>query len=161
MSSDELDRTIQRIIDRANPKGLQRALKNGRLPRSVERTLQREAGYSTSPPAEMELLAREASPAPSSSDDMRSELVRRMIQMETLDAAKGLSRSADDDGGGEGGGDGGGEGGMEGSALDEWWKQMKALGLNKSEIEEHLIARLRAIRREHYGSHEVRRLRRK
>ena len=157
MSNDD----IERMVDRPNPKALQRALKSGRLPRSVERTLRREAGHALPPPVEMELLAREAGAAPSSSDDMRSALVRRLVQMENLNAAKGLARSADggDDGGG--GGDDGGETGLEGGALDEWWNQMKALGLNKSEIEEHLIARLRAIRREHYGSHETRRLRRK
>ncbi len=148
---------IERMVDRANPKALQRALKSGRLPRSVERTLRREAGHSLQPPAEMELLAREAAASPSSSDDMRSALVRRMVQMQTLDADKGLARS-DDSGGG---GDAGGETGLEGAALDVWWSEMKALGLNKSEIEEHLMARLRAVRREHYGSHETRRLRRK
>lgn len=157
MSSDD----IQRIIDRASPKILQRALNNGRLPRSTERTLAREAGVTTNPPSELEYVAREAAARPSSSDDMRSALVKRLVQMETLDAEKGLARSADDGGEGGGGGDGGGETSAEGSALDEWWNQMKAQGLNKSEIEEHLIARLRAIRREHYGSHEVRRLRRK
>lgn len=155
MSNDD----IERIIDRANPKALQRALKSGRLPRSVERTLRREAGHSISPPAEMELLAREAAASPSSSDDMRSALVRRLVRMETLNAEKGLARAAEDDGGG--GGDGGGETSLEGGALDEWWSQMKALGMNKSEIEEHLISRLRAIRREHHGSHETRRLRRR
>jgi len=152
---------IERMIDRANPKALQRALKSGRLPRSVERTLRREAGHSLQPPAEMELLAREAAASPSSSDDMRSALVRRMVQMQTLDAEKGLARSDDGGGDGGGGGDAGGETGLEGAALDVWWSEMKALGLNKSEIEEHLMARLRAIRREHYGSHETRRLRRK
>ena len=151
---------INRIIDRANPKALQRALKNGRLPRSVERSLQREAGMATNAPADMQLLAREAGAAPSSSDDMRSALVKRMVQMENLNADKGLARAAEG-GGDEGGGDASGETGAEGSALDEWWNQMKAMGLNKAEIEEHLIARLRSIRRERYSAQETRRLRRK
>ena len=45
--------------------------------------------------------------------------------------------------------------------FEQWFQEMQGQGLNKAEIEEHLVSRIRAVRRGILGSDEERRLRRK
>lgn len=160
MSSDDLSR----LTDRSRTRMIERALTTGQLPRSLERAMRREDGHSTRSTADLEFLAREPDVRLSSSADLRSELVRRLVQLEMLDANRGLVRSADDDGDDDSSEERG-SGGDAPTAADKiftlWFEEMQSQGLNKAEIEEHLVARIRAIRRGVLGQAEERRLRRK
>lgn len=159
MSSDDLSR----LTDRSRTRMIERALTTGQLPRSLERAMRREDGHSTRSTADLEFLAREPDVRLSSSADLRSELVRRLVQLEMLDADRGLVRSADD--GDDDSSEERGSGGDAPTAADKiftlWFEEMQSQGLNKAEIEEHLVARIRAIRRGVLGQAEERRLRRK
>ena len=88
MSFDDLSR----LTDRARNKMIERALSAGQLPRATERLMKREAGPEPLGTPQVELISREASVRLSGSEDLRSELVRRIVQMEVLDAARGAAR---------------------------------------------------------------------
>jgi hypothetical protein len=160
MSFDDLSR----LTDRARTKMIERALSAGRLPRATERVMKRESGPDALNIPQVELVSREASVRLSGSQDLSSELVRRIVQMEVLDSAKALARSEVEVGGGD---DGGGDESSQSAPtampaiFEQWFAEMQGQGLNKAEIEEHLVSRIRAVRRGILGQSEERRLRRK
>ncbi len=159
------DDNISRLTDRARTKLIERALAVDKIPRSTQRLLQREGGPIVGSTPEVEVVSREAAVKLASSQDLRSEIVRQAIQMGVLDAQRGLARHGD--GGGEEGGDDAGDGGGKdaptamGAIFEQWFEEMQGQGLNKAEIEEHLVSRIRAVRRGILGQAEERRLRRK
>jgi|GEM_PF-4316641 len=156
---------ISRLTDRSRTKMIERALKTGTLPRATERALRREGGPTPGSTPEVELISREASVRLAGSEDMRSELVRRIVQMEVLESSKALARSEVEVDGGDGGGGDEGGGGSSPTAMagifEQWFAEMQGQGLNKAEIEEHLTSRIRSVRRGILGADEERRLRRK
>lgn len=163
MSFDDLSR----LTDRARTKMIERALSAGRLPRATERVMKRENGPDPLSVPQVNLISRETSVRLSGSQDLSSELVRRIVQMEVLESAKALARSEVEVGGGDGdGGDGGDTSSPSAptampAIFEQWFTEMKGQGLNKAEIEEHLVSRIRAARRGIMGQGEERRLRRK
>jgi len=160
------DDSITRLTDRARTKMIERAISADKIPRSTERLLKREGGPLVGSAPDVEVVSREAAVKLASSQDLRSEIVRQAVQMGVLDAQRGLARH-DDGGGDDGGGDDGGDGqGKDaptamGAIFEQWFEEMQGQGLNKAEIEEHLVSRIRAIRRGILGASEERRLRRK
>ncbi len=157
---------ISRLTDRARTKLIERALAADALPRSTSRLMKREAGPEPLSTPQVQIVSREAAVRLSGSEDLRSDLIRRIVQMEVLDAARAVSWSSD--GGGEDAGDDDGGGSGDSSAptsadgiFEQWFQEMQGQGLNKAEIEEHLISRIRAVRRGIQGADEERRLRRK
>ncbi|MCO4772889.1 MAG: hypothetical protein KDA24_22850 [Deltaproteobacteria bacterium] len=154
---------ISRLTDRARTKMIERALSADQLPRSTERLLKREAGPMGGSTPKVELISRDAAVRLAGSEDFRSEIVRQAVAMSVLDGENGLGRSeevAEDDGGAEEGSKKDAPTAMAG-IFEQWFTEMQGQGLNKAEIEEALISRIRAVRRGILGAAEERRLRRK
>ena len=158
------DDNITRLTDRARTRMIERALSSSKLPRSTERLLKREGGPLSASAPEVEVVSREAAVRLAGSEDFRNEVVRQAVAMGVLDGNRGLAREAEEIAEDSGGAEEGSQDAAPtaaGKIFEQWFTEMQSQGLNKSEIEEHLISRIRAVRRGLLGQAEERRVRRK
>ena len=134
-----VDRLLKRGAGRSPAIGLDQ------LPRAVQRVAEREDGVSLSSTSTKGSVSdpRPAStPKHQGGPDMRSELVRKVVEMaqlqrsqELLQAtrAKAPAKASQEDSAAS-------------ANLEAWCAEMKASGLSDAEIEEHMAQRLRAVR---------------
>lgn len=139
--------TKQRGVDRLLKRGASRAPAIGidQLPRAVQRVAEREAGVALSPSTNKGSVS---APQPASTPkhqggpDMRSELVRKVVEVAQLQRSRDLQQAQRSEAPAPGSTES--TGGT--ATLQEWCAQMKASGLSDAEIEEHMAQRLRAVR---------------
>jgi len=117
---DQLPRAVQRIAERED---------------GVARNVQTSSGNAQAQPAE--------TPKHQGGPDMRSALVRKVVEMAQLQRSQDLEQAARAPAAAEKGGEGDS---IAGATLDEWYKEMKDSGLSEPEIEEHMAQRLRSVR---------------
>jgi len=101
----------------------------------------------TRAPEDLEVIARSEVELPSQEvADMRSRLVRKVVEMEVLDAAQGIRRREEtvrrdaDDGSSD-------KGKGTGTVFEKWYEELAGQGMSDREIEEHVAARVRGVRR--------------
>jgi len=101
----------------------------------------------TRAPEDVDVIARSEEDLPSREiADMRSRLVRKVVEMEVLDAKTGIARkeAALKRDAAEGEGD---KGKGTGTVFEKWYAELTEQGMSDREIEEHVAARVRGVRR--------------
>jgi hypothetical protein len=144
MASD-LDSVVKRLKERTENHRIQRA--RHKSSRAVERIAMRQDGASvTRAPESINYAARSSQPPSTGhTSDMRSRIVRQVVEMSMLDGELGLQRQQEApihraEAAAEDKGD-------DGNAFDRWYAEMQAQGMGEAEIEEHMTQRIRAMRR--------------
>lgn len=141
------NRAVDRALARSASRPLQRA-EHDHGP-TAERLGERADGARlTRSPGDVQFAAREASGGgAASSPDLRNEIARQLAELVNLSAERGIARAPneihraeeftpakdDDDGAGV--------------VFDEWVEELRASGMPEPEIEDHIAARLRGLRR--------------
>jgi hypothetical protein len=145
--ADTEKRGVGRLVERGDTRVLRRALHSES--RTVLRLGERSGdGILTRSPDDVEFIARTSSSLPAQRmADMRSRLVRKVVEMEVLDASKGLARKAAELQREAAGGDGGDMGKGTSTVFEQWYVEMTGKGMTDREIEAHLAARVRSVRR--------------
>jgi len=115
------------------------------LPRAVQRIAEREGGVArNAQPSSGSARAQPAeTPKHQGGPDMRSELVRKVVEMAQLQRNQDLEQAARAPAAAKAEGDGDS---IAGATLQQWYEEMKASGLSEPEIEEHMAQRLRSVR---------------
>ena len=144
--ADREKRGVGRMVERGNTRMARRARSSHS--RTVLRLSDR-SGVSmlTSAPEDVQAIARSESEIPAHrAADMRSRLVRRVVEMEVLDAGSGIARSevAEVQRSAAASGD---KGKGKATIFEKWYSELAGQGLSDREIEEHLAARVRGVRR--------------
>ena len=144
--ADEEKRGVRRMVDRGETRIARRSDRTAA--RAVLRLEERNGDHVlTRAPDNVEILARSSEDLPAHRvADMRSKLVRQVVQMAVLDAQKGLGRKSEVVQRSEAP-DGGDKGKGASTVFQQWYAEMAAQGMTEREIEEHLAARVRAVRR--------------
>lgn len=134
-----VDRLLKRGAARSPAIGLDQ------LPRAVQRVAEREDGIALSSASGKGSVSepRPAStPKHQGGPDMRSELVRKVVEMAQLQRSQDLVQANR----AEAPAKASQEDSAASANLQAWCAEMKASGLSDAEIEEHMAQRLRAVR---------------
>jgi hypothetical protein len=144
--ADTEKRGVGRLVDRGDTRMARRAHRSES--RTVLRLGERDGNsLLTRSPEDIAIIARAEQELPTREvADMRSRLVRKVVEMEVLDASKGLARKevAVQRDAAEGDSD---KGKGTGTVFEKWYAELAGQGMSDREIEEHLAARVRGVRR--------------
>ncbi len=144
MAKENKGRGVDRLLKRGTARTS--AIGLDQLPRAVQRVTEREGGIAlsgSSSKGSVSAAQPASTPSHQGGPDMRSELVRKVVEMAQLQRsrdllqqaqrAKALAKASAEGSGGA-------------PTLEEWCSEMKASGLSDAEIEDHMAQRLRAVR---------------
>jgi hypothetical protein len=138
---------VNRLVERGTSRAP--AIGIDQLPRAVQRLAEREDGVARSaPPIQASGKAKQAETrSHQGGPDMRSALVRKVVEMAKLQRSQDLETAAREQAtrAPEAGAGAKGES-IAGATLEQWYEDMKASGLSEPEIEEHMSQRLRSVR---------------
>ena len=140
-------RGVNRLVERGSSRAP--AIGLDQLPRAVQRVAEREGGIARS----AQTVQASASPQPAETrghqggPDMRSALVRKVVEMAQLQRSQDLEVAAREQAARASEGSAGAEAeSIAGATMEQWYEEMKASGLSEPEIEEHMSQRLRSVR---------------
>jgi len=142
LAKNDRQRGVNRLVQRGATRSP--AIGIAELPRAVQRIAEREDGVARSSASS----AGSASPQPAATPshqggpDMRSSLVRKVVEMAHLQRSQDLEQAARAPAEGKAGSDDA----LAGATLEQWYEEMKTSGLSEPEIEEHIAQRLRSVR---------------
>jgi hypothetical protein len=155
MARDKDTPTADRMLKRTRTRMVKRASSSSS--EVVLRLSEREKGARTTrAPGEIPLLPREAgAPQPGQVTDLRSAVARKVAEMVNLSAERGLLREVaarDEAAAAATGSATPGEDQGDMAVYNAWYQELKGAGLSEPEIEEHMAARVRAMRAQYVGS---------
>ena len=128
MAKQEKSRGVHRLIERGAIRSP--AIGIDELPRAVQRLAERQDGIALNIQAEKGSAQPQPAQTPrhQGGPDMRSELVRKVVEMAQLQRSQDIEQLA------------------RAANLEQWYQDMRASGLSEPEIEEHMAQRLRSVR---------------
>ena len=144
--ADREKRGVGRMVERGETRQVRRARRS--QSRAVLRLSERsDVSVLTSAPDDVQAIARSEGGIPAHrAADMRSRLVRKVVEMEVLDSSRAIARDAEPvvQRSAASAGD---KGKGKETVFEKWYSDLSAQGLSDREIEEHVAARVRGVRR--------------
>ena len=144
--ADMEKRGVNRMVERGRTRRIRRGVRSPN--ETIERLSRRnDANFLTQSPEDVAVIARQESELPAArAADMRSRVVRRVVEMELLDAERGLARAAEKVQR-EAAPSSGDKGKGTSTVFEKWVAELKGKKMSEREIEEHLAARVRGVKR--------------